>query len=210
MRTAAIAFLPVLLASAQAAAQPSEGGPLCELHVFPSDNVFLSTKLWRDGAIAGLLEGTAPSKEIILRDLPPATQLRAAKAAIERSPQFAGWVVHEEAKAIDYKTATKDKSRLSASRAHCYAEFAVTQLVYTSNAFVSKRMGGMYVLREFGAAGTKPRITKLGGASKLSLYPPKDAASAEAAREELAKSLETSFEESIAKFVKTKVEPLRP
>lgn len=209
MRAEVTAFLAAVLVSTQGAAQSTATGPVCELHVFPSDNVFLSTKLWPDGAVAGLLEGKAPSQAVILRDLPPATQLNALKAAIERSPQFAGWVVYPESRAVNYKSATKHASRLSASRANCYAEFAVTQLVYTSNALVSKRIGAMSVLREFGATGTKPRITKIGGASKLSLYPSKDAASADVARAELAKSLEVSFQESIAKFVK-KVEPVRP
>lgn len=199
MLVRAVLTFTLLVGSAGASAQES-----CELHIFPTKEVTLFTKLGNYGLLTEALAGSAPPKEIILQNLPVDVQFDAAKNAVMTNARFANYSFSLNERVIDYKSAVKTKERLSTSPNGCYAELVLVNIAYSDSALTAKKIGIMSVLREFSDASGKPKITKLGGAAKLAMFPTEEAATREVVRQDLAQGFREAFKQSVEKFLKPK------
>lgn len=189
--------LLLLLSSAPAFSQEA-----CELHIFPTDDVVLATKLWPNGLAADLLAGAAPPKGVILRELPAGLQIEAARQALNGDPRLAAYALVPEEKRIDYKSAVKIKTRLVDSGKACHAELVLVNIVFSDTGLTHKKIGVMSVLREFDPPTGKLKLTKLGGAARLEIFPPQDGTLTKAATDDLANGFREAFAQSVAKFLK--------
>jgi hypothetical protein len=180
---------------------PATAQEPCELHIFPTDHVDVLTKLW-PGLVGEALAGQPQPKSILLHDIPAGLQIDAVETFASRSPQFDQWKLIPETKSVDFKVSTKQKSRLSNSKATCYAEISVASIFFTSNILAGKHIGVLIVTRQFNDPSGKLKITKMGGASKLLIYPESNSSMAEAGRQEVQAGFKMAVQQSMEKFAK--------
>jgi hypothetical protein len=176
----------------------------CELHIFPTTEVTNATKLGNYGLLTDVLAGEAAPEGMIFRELPFDAQFDAVKSVLAKNPRFSGYQLILADQAIDYKSATKNKSRLTGSQAVCYSEMALTNIVFSHSALTKRKIGVMPVLREFLASSPNPKITKMGGASELHIFPANNTAPVEAAKHDLITAFQAAIQQSLDKFLKPK------
>ena len=189
----------MLMFSAQVSAQED-----CEVHIFPTTNVEILNKLGSYGALSEALAGASPSKDTILNQLSSDIQIDAVRSTLGKDQRFVGYQFIAQEKTIDYKTAVKNKTRLTSSNAICYLEIAMVSIVFSDSALTSKKIGIMAVVREFDQGSDNPKIKKLGGASKLESFPQEDKATADAQSFDYADGFQNAFKQSVLKFWKSK------
>lgn len=191
--------IPVFLLLSSSPAFSQEA---CALHIFPTDDVVLATQLWPNGLAADLLAGVAPPKDIIRNALPPSVQIAAARSALGRDARLSKYALVPEDRRIDYKSAVKVKTSLVETGKACHAELVLVNIVFSDTALTHKKIGVMSVLREFDPSTGKLKLTKLGGAAKLNVFPTQDGTLDQAARDDLANGFHQAFGESVDKFLK--------
>lgn len=174
----------------------------CEAHIFPTNHVEVLNSLGNYGLITAALSGSEPSKELILKNLPYDVQFDAAKRALSQDPALSKYDYFINEKVIDYKSSMKIKNRLTNSQSTCYAELTLVSIVFSDTALTYKKIGIMSTLREFDRSTGKIKITKLGGAGRLEIFPSKDVSVAEAAKDDLARGFRDAFQQSVKKFLK--------
>ena len=194
-----IMFLALLAIPGNAIAQDA-----CEVYVFPTNKITSATRLGNYGLMTDLLAGQAAPEGMVFRDLPFDAQFEATKSIFAQHPRFANFTFLMADKVIDYKSATKSKTRLTASTAICYAELTLTDIVYSHYAISSRKIGVMPILREFTDNPGKPVITKMGGSSKLQVFPTTDVSLAEAAKQDLFVAFQGALQQAMDKFLKPK------
>ena len=194
-----IAFLVLLAIPGSAIAQDA-----CEIYVFPTNKITSATRLGNYGLMTDLLAGGAAPEGMVLRDLPFDAQFEATKSIFAQNPRFASYTFLMADRVIDYKLATKNKMRLTASTATCYAELTLTDIVYSHYLISSRKIGVMPILREFTGNPEKPVITKMGGSSKLHVFPTNDISMAEAAKHDLFLAFQAALQQAMDKFLKPK------
>ena len=194
-----ITFLGLFAIPGNAIAQDT-----CEVYVFPTNKITSATRLGNYGLMTDLLAGQAAPEGMVLRDLPLDAQFEATKSIFAQNPRFASYTFLMADRAIAYKTATKNKTRLTASTAICYAELTLTDIVYSHYAISSRKIGVMPILREFTNNPEKPVITKMGGSSKLQVFPTTDVSISEAAKQDLFLSFKAALQQAMDKFLKPK------
>lgn len=192
-------FLVLLAVPGNAVAQDA-----CEIHIFPTNNITSATKLGNYGLLTELLAGDGAPEGMILRDLPFDAQFEATRAIFAQNARFSGYRFLLADKVVDYKSATKNRARLTGSTAVCYAELALTDIVFSHSALTHRKIGVMPILREFTDNPEKPAITKMGGAGKLQIFPTADVLKAEAAKDDLFVAFKLALQQSIDKFLKPK------
>lgn len=176
----------------------------CEMHIFPTNEISMGTRLGNYGLLTDILEGQGVPEEIILRDLPFDAQFEATKSIFAQNARFTGYQFLKVDKMVDYKSATKTKQRLTGSTSICYAELVLTNIVFSDTALTKRKIGVMPVLREFENSSEKPTITKMGGAGKLDIFPAKDVSNVEAAKNDLFMAFKAALQQSMDKFLKPK------
>ncbi len=164
-----VVALPLALLG-PASADTAGPGPKCEAHFFPSEEVNFATRLGGAGLIYDLTEGSAPAEEDITASITQSVQLETAHALIRERGLLDGYAFVSHDQVIDYKTASKQKSRLTASEQSCYVEIVINYVMFSDTALTKKKIGVHFMTRDFRARPDKPKIRKLGGSAPIAPY----------------------------------------
>jgi hypothetical protein len=180
----------------------SSAAPECEIHVWPAERFQSLTTGWLGG---GLLDAAIHAD----RDKDNRTQMAASLDPVIQLEALQGLnlsellalrpsriVVHQTP--LDRKTINKISTRRSDSASPCYAEVIVADMLYQKNVLLGRTLQTLFMVRDFGAATDKPRITKSWGGNPLTRFPPKEGEDVEAAAQELVDIFTKNFEEFAA------------
>ena len=200
-------------------------GPVCELHVWPTDNYIgiqmgLLSGFGALGAVADMAahDGRVRTVKDLMRDyLGPDIQMaelnRIGLLKTLKLPENYRIVVEEptpfnedlkdnpalKAKVKEMNATIKANRRLSASQSPCYAELITTHIFYHKAMMYGSNLFTGWIYRDF---GDRPIARKVGTGqvkNPLEVFPPKDAASVEAAKAELRDAYARDFVEYVEK-----------
>jgi hypothetical protein len=191
-------------ASAQDSAQAAAAAPdsACELHFWPTEEAMTGNNPFINSA---LQPGTT-TRDVLLEALPPQAQV----AGLERLDlagllAMPGVRVILESQPIRTSVATRQRTRLTASTASCYAELFVKRMGYRTDPFFGRDFGAVFIYRRFAPGGAAAQIVQGDGEVGLRIFPARQESQREAAREEMVAAFGTSFE----KFARDKLNRAR-
>lgn len=182
--------------SAQAAAAPTDSA--CELHFWPTERAQASNNVFVNPA----LQPGSTTRDVLLEALPPQAQV----AGLERLPLdsllgMQGVRVILESEPIRPNVATRQRARLTASTASCYAELVVKLMGYRTDPFFGRDFGVVFIYRRFAPGGATAEILQDDAEVGLRIFPARQESQREAAREEMLAAFGTVFE----KFARKKL-----
>ncbi|GAA4741767.1 hypothetical protein GCM10023264_03580 [Sphingomonas daechungensis] len=189
-----------------AAAAPVADEPKCELHIWPAERFQAMTTGWLGGGLLDAAihaDGDKARRSQMASALDPGGQLDALQKldliALLKLPA-SKIVTHEEA--LDRKTVNKILTRRSDSKASCYSELIVTDVLYTKAAMWGRSLRTSFILRQFDASTGAPRIKKTTGGNGLKIFPAKKGEDTTEADAELVSIFQKNFTEATENFAK--------
>lgn len=162
-------LFPLLLLQAAGGAGPADD-PLCEAHVFPTDQVQGFTRLGDYGLLSEALAGGPVPQAEMLAQIRADSQFAIAARLFGREGRLAGFRFVEHREPVAAKTAFKQAARLTPSAASCYVEIVVNYISFSDSALTKAKVGVHFATRDFRARPDKPVIQQLGGAAALQPY----------------------------------------
>lgn len=186
-------------------AAPAVDEPECELHIWPAERFQAMTTGWLGGGLLDAAihaDGDKARRSQMASALDPVGQLDALQKldliALLKLPA-SKIVTHEEA--LDRKTVNKILTRRSDSKASCYSELIVTDVLYTKAAMWGRSLRTSFILRNFGGTSS-PLIKKTTGGNGLKIFPAKKGEDTTAADAELVSIFQKNFTEATENFAK--------
>lgn len=184
---------------------PAVDEPKCELHIWPAERFQAMTTGWLGGGLLDAAihaDGDKARRSQMASALDPVGQLDALQKldliALLKLPA-SKIVTHEEA--LDRKTVNKILTRRSDSKASCYSELIVTDVLYTKAAMWGRSLRTSFILRNFGGTSS-PLIKKTTGGNGLKIFPAKKGEDTTAADAELVSIFQKNFTEATENFAK--------
>jgi hypothetical protein len=232
---AVAAMLVTVAASAQAQDVSPTGTPMCELHIWPTENHtgtesgMLSAL---GGGIGAAIDHAAHAGKVatvtdMMREyLAPDAQVEQLKKSDAlRTLRLADYQIVVEpalpsdadkkanpavkAAAALFGAKIKTGARLSASTAPCYAELVGTKIFYYKAPMHGRNLFAGWTLRDFGKSGSaKPNISSGSVKNPLENFPPKTPEDADMAKAELRDAYAKDFAEYVQKKVKVGSSPI--
>lgn len=216
----------VPIARAPATAPPSEG-PVCELHVWPTQNyIGINTGLLSGFGIVGAVADLAAHggrvktvKELMADYLGPEVQLteleRIGLLSTLKLPANYRIIIEEptpfnedlkdnpalKAKVRAMNDTVKAKRRLTASQSPCYAELVTTHIFYHKAMMYGSNLFTGWVFRDFGDQQLVRHEGRGQVKNPLEHFPPKTPDQVDAAKAELRDAYAKDFVEYVAKKV---------
>ena len=187
-------------------AAPVNHEPKCELHIWPAERFQAMTTGWLGGGLLDAAihaDGDKARRSQMASALDPEGQLDALQKldiiALLKLPA-SKIITHDEA--LDRKTVNKIRTRRSESKASCYSELIVTDVLYTKAAMWGRSLRTSFILRQFEAGNGSPRIKKTTGGNGLKIFPAKTGEDTTAADAELVSTFQKNFTEATENFAK--------
>lgn len=106
-----------------------------------------------------------------------------------------GTVIIRHEAPLERKTMNKVQTRRSDSKAGCYSELIVADVLYTKSAIYGRSLKTLFMIRDFGNDQKIDWEYKAWGGNGLKLFPPKEGDDAIAALDELVAVFKKNFEE---------------
>jgi len=180
--------------------------PKCELHIWPAERFQAMTTGWLGGGLLDAAihaDGDKARRSQMASALDTAGQLDALQKldliALLKLPA-SKIIVHDEA--LDRKTVYKIMARRSDSKASCYSELIVTDVLYTKAAMWGRSLRTSFILRDFASGTGAPKIKKTTGGNGLKIFPAKKGEDTTAADAELVSIFQKNFTEAAENFAK--------
>lgn len=211
MKGALLISLAALIAASPAAAQDTAAAPACELHVWPAERFQAMTTGW--GAGFGMLGALADSAGHANGDKARRSHLASAldsqgqldsltKLELAKLLNLPASQVITHSDPLDRKTVNKIKTRRADSKAACYNELVVMDVLYTKSAVWGRALRTTFMLRSFPAGSGEPVIRKSTGGNGLKIFPVKPGEDTTAADAELADIFQRNFTEAAGNWAK--------
>lgn len=185
-----IAAFCLLLGLAGIAPAQEPAPSSCELHFWPTADAMASSNIFLNPA----LQRGVTTGNVLLDHLPAQAQVSALErldlASLLRMP---GVRVILATAPVSDGVAARQRSRLTASNAPCYAELVVKRMGYRTDMFFGRDFGAVFIYRRFPPGGTTPEIVQGTGEAPLRLFPPSEESQRAAAREEMVAAFGTTF-----------------
>lgn len=205
-----------LLGAAPAAAQslapvPAAPAPACELHIWPAERFQAMTTGWGSsfgvlGALAdsaGHANGDKARRSHLASALDSQGQLDAlGKLNLVNLLSLPPSQIITHSEPLDRKTVNKIKTRRSDSKAACYSELIVMDVLYTKAAVWGRSLRTGFMFRQFPQGASTPLIRKTVGGNGLKIFPVKDGEDTTAADAELVGVFQRNFTEAAGNFGK--------
>lgn len=221
---AVVAEVPVTPAPAIA---PAPEGPVCELHVWPTQNyIGINTGLLSGFGLVGAVADIAAHdgrvktvKELMADYLGPEVQLteleRIGLLSTLKLPANYRIIIEEptpfnedlkdnpalKAKVRAMNDTVKAKRRLTASQSPCYAELVTTHIFYHKAMMYGSNLFTGWIYRDFGDQQLVRHEGRGQVKNPLEQFPPKTADQVDAAKAELRDAYSKDFVEYVAKKV---------
>ncbi len=191
--------LAALAISTAVPAMAQDAAP-CELHIWPAERMASITTGWLGGGLidAAIHSGKdASNKAQMASALDSPSQIDALQSLdlttlIKLKP---GTVVVRHETPLERKTMNKVKTRRSDSKALCYRELIVADVLYQKAAIYGRSLKTLFMIREFGNDQKIDFEYKAWGGNGLKLFPAKEGEDAVAALDELNGVFKKNFEE---------------
>ena len=193
-----LVFLPLVLVATPAIAEKTA----CEAHFFATDEVSFATRLGDFGLLSEVLAGSAPPEEQIQQQITPDVQVNIAKALIKKRGLLEGFELVAQEGFVDFKTATKQKARITNSSQSCYVEIVVNYIQFSDSVLTKKKIGVHFVTRDFRDRPDRPKVRKLGGAAPLKPHIQHDKNSSEIVSIDFVAAYTEAFDAAIERFWK--------
>jgi hypothetical protein len=212
----------------EASATVDPAGPVCELHVWPTDNyIGINTGLLSGFGLVGAVADVAAHdgrvktvKELMADYLGPEVQVAELnrvglletlklpanyKIIIEEPTPFNEDLKNNpelKAKVKQMNETIKAGRRLSSSTSLCYAELATTHIFYHKAMMYGSNLFVGWIYRDFGDKPIAQKVGKGQVKNPLEEFPPKSADMIPAAQAELRDAYAKDFKEYVEKKVK--------
>lgn len=184
---------------------PAGAADGCELHVFPAERMRSVVTGWLSGfgAIGGALDASVHAKQnannqsLLASALDSPSQIDALTGLDLRQllGLSAGTTVLMHSQPVDRHTMNKIKDRRSDSKAACYQELIVADVLYQKAPMYGRSLKTLFMVRQFDAGSKIAFEYKAWGGNGLKLFPPKEDDDAVAALNELVSVFKNNFNE---------------
>lgn len=184
---------------------PSGAADGCELHVFPAERMRSLITGWLSGfgAIGAAIDASSHAKQnannqsLLATALDSPSQIDALnsldlRGLLKLSPAT---TIYTHSTPVDRHTMNKIKDRRSDSKAACYQELIVADVLYQKAAIYGRSLKTLFMVRDFGTDNKIDFEYKAWGGNGLKLFPPKEGEDAVAALDELVSVFKKNFTE---------------
>lgn len=186
---------------------PTGAADGCELHIWPAERLnSITTGLLGGGLLDAAIHANRDStnKTLMASALDSQSQLDALltldlRGLLKLTP---GTTIVTHATPIERKTMNEVKARRADSKAKCYAELIVADLIYQKAAIYGRTLRTLFMVRDFGSDDRIDFQYKAWGGNGLKLFPPKPDEDAIAALDELVGVFKKNFVEYAANEAK--------